>query len=93
MKKFSEFIVEVSSPREYVDARLKNAFKKSNFSDKVSGPVTKQGYSLWKIDNSFEVINDGVGIKLKKDGKEIRYFDKPKLDYKKVIEILSKEEI
>jgi hypothetical protein len=84
MGKFKEYLDE-SSTRQYVDNILPKALKKAGVAFKTS---EKTGYTAYKTDK-YEIINDGVGIKVKEGGKEVRYFNKPKLDYKKAIEMVS----
>lgn len=97
MKSFREFLNEVNSvnenngsDRDYIDNRLKTTFGKEGFKLPKNGPTVKIGYTLWPFTDGFEVINDGISIKVKKDGKELAYFDKPKLDYKKAVNFLIK---
>lgn len=97
MKTFREYLNEVnnvnennSSDRDYIDNRLKTTFGKEGFKLPKNGPTVKIGYTLWPFTDGFEVINDGISIKVKKDGKELAYFDKPKLDYKKAVNFLIK---
>lgn len=75
--KFSEYLNE-SSTRQYVDKQLPKALKKAGVEFKTT---EKLGYTSYKC-GDFEIINDGVGIKVKENGKEIKYYSKPKLDYK-----------
>jgi|GEM_PF-4162363 len=82
---------ETVSVQDYVDNRLATEFKKNGFNLTKNSFTKKMGYSVWSLEDNYEVINDGVGIKIKKDGKEIEYFDKPKLSYKDAVEFLSKE--
>lgn len=79
------------SVRDYVDKRLESLFKKEGFSLPKNGPTVKIGYTLWPFADGYEVVNDGVGIKVKKDGKELMYFDNPKLNYNKAVNFLVKK--
>lgn len=97
MKSFREFLNEINnvnennnSDRDYIDNRLKTTFGKEGFKLPKNGPTVKIGYTLWPFTGGFEVINDGISIKVKKDGKELAYFDKPKLEYKKAVDFLIK---
>ena len=85
----SKALLEDNSVRDYVDNRLEKEFKKNGFKLPENGPTVKIGYTVWPFMNDYEVINDGVGIKIKKDGKEVKYFDNPKLSYKDAVEFLS----
>lgn len=71
------------STRDYVDNLLPNIFKKAGAQVKVS---KKAGYTSYST-NGYTINNDGVGISVKKGEKEIKYFDKPKLDYKKAVSV------
>lgn len=84
--KFSEYLNE-SSTRQYVDNLLPKALKKAGIDCKVT---EKTGYTAYKC-GDFEIINDGVGIKVKQGGKEVRYFSKPKLDYKEAVQLVAGE--
>jgi hypothetical protein len=77
--------LDESSTRDYVDNIMPRSLKKAGVEAKVT---KKTGYTSYKI-GDFEIVNDGVGIKVKKGGKEVRYFSKPKLDYKQAVEMVS----
>lgn len=77
--------MDESSTRDYVDNIMPKALKKAGVDCKVS---KKTGYTSYKC-GDYEIVNDGVGIKVKEGGKEVRYFNKPKLDYKKAVEMVS----
>ena len=79
--------LEESSTRDYVDNILPKALKKAGIDSKVS---KKAGYTSYKC-GDYEIVNDGVGIKVKENGKEVAYYSKPKLDYKKAIEKINEE--
>lgn len=79
------------SVRDYIDKRLETSFKKQGFNLPKNGPTVKIGYTLWPFTDGYEVVNDGVGIKVKKDGKELEYFDNPKLNYNKAVDFLVKK--
>ena len=80
---------EASSVQDYVNDRLESELRKDGFNLPKNGPTKKMGYSVWSFMDGYEIVNDGVGIKIKKDGKEVKYFDKPKLSYKDAVEFLS----
>ena len=81
MIKFSEFLTE-GSDRDYVDNRFSNLFKKEGLNPSVKKEI---GYTEYSLDKDTVIINDGVGISVKHKGKEIEYFDKPKMDYSKAM--------
>lgn len=76
-----------SSTRDYVDNILPKALKKAGIPCKVS---KKAGYTSYKC-GDYEIINDGVGIKVKENGKEVAYYSKPKLDYKKAVQQVNED--
>ena len=86
MKKESVELTE-SSTRDYVDNIMPRALKKAGIDCKVS---KKAGYTSYKC-GDYEIVNDGVGIKVKENGKEVAYYSKPKLDYKKAVEKINEE--
>lgn len=77
--KFRELM---ESTTEYVDNRLTTLFKKQGLTPKIKKEI---GYTKYSFENNVDIINDGVGISVKRKGKEIEYFDKPKMDYTKAI--------
>jgi hypothetical protein len=86
MKKESVELTEAST-RDYVDNIMPRALKKAGIECKVS---KKAGYTSYKY-GDYEIVNDGVGIKVKENGKEVAYYSKPKLDYKKAVEKINEE--
>ena len=82
---FKEYLEE-GSTRDYVDNILPRSLKRAGIECKVSKKV---GYTSYKC-GDFEIINDGVGIKVKENGKEIKYYSTPKLDYKKAVDDVQK---
>lgn len=80
MGKFREFIEE-GSTREYVDNLMPKILKKEGIDFKVD---KKTGYTSYKCGDN-EIINDGVGIKVKKGGEEIYYSNRPKLYMKDAV--------
>lgn len=77
------------STRDYVDNLLPKALKKAGINCKVT---KKQSYTSYDCGNGYEIVNNGVGIDVKKDiprGKDVTYYSKPRLDYKKVVQQVS----
>lgn len=89
MKTLKEMILEsvlneANNVRSYVDNVIGKELKKQGVFAKVSNKIGFTSYSVGK----WTVINDGTAIIVKKDGKEVEYFNTPKLDYKKAIEMI-----
>jgi len=78
------------STQDYVNNVLPKALKKAGINCR---PVRKAGYTSYDCGNGYEIVNDGVGIKVKKDGKEVDYYSKPRLDYKKAVAQVSESQI
>jgi hypothetical protein len=72
-----------SNTQDYVDRRLVKALNKAGISYKA---VKKAGYTSYEIWPGYEIVNDGKGITVMKDGKKEDYFDRPKRNYKKAVE-------
>jgi len=78
---FRDFLNE--STRDYVNKRLKDTLRKEGMGFKVD---KKTGFDKYLLDNDVSIINDGVGVSVKVNNKEVYYGDTPKLDYKKAID-------
>lgn len=85
----NDIVNENGSVKDYVDNVLIKSLKK----EKIEPIVKKEvGYIKYIFDNGYSIVNDGVGIEVKdKSDKEIEYFDTPKLDYKKAIDLVLKK--
>ena len=80
------------STRDYVDNILPKALKKAGVNCNIT---KKQGYTSYDCGNGYQIINNGVGIEVKKDiprGKDVFYYNKPRLDYKKVVSQVSESQ-
>jgi len=87
-KQKMEETLEEGSTKEYVDKQLKIGLR-SGRAPEVESVEKKAGYTHYKFENGKEIVNDGVGITVKFDGKEIAYYDKPKLNYKSALAKIS----
>jgi hypothetical protein len=83
---FKELFTE-SSWRDDIDKLIVKLLDRHSIQYKKD---KKLGYTVYDLDNGLRVVNDGVGISIKKDGKEIFYGDTLKMDYKKILDYYSK---
>ena len=93
LQKIDESSIDINeSTRDYVDNILPKTLKKAGVKCNIT---KKQSYTLYDCGNGYEIINNGVGIEVKKDiprGKEVFYYNKPRLDYKKVVSQVSESQ-
>ena len=89
-KQKMEETLEEGSTKEYVDKQLKMGLRSAR-APEVTSVDKKTGYTHYKFENGKEIVNDGVGITVKFDGKEIAYYDKPKLNYKNALAKISED--
>lgn len=82
-----ESMMNESTTRDYVDNVMSTSLKRNGVVAKVTKKIGFTSYAV----GPWTIINDGVGIAVKKDGKEVEYFGTPKLDYKKAVEMVSEE--
>ena len=72
--------------QDYVNDHLSRALRQVGINCKV---VEKAGYTSYDCGNGYVIVNDGAGIAVKKDGKEVDYISQPRLDYGKAVELVS----
>jgi hypothetical protein len=64
---------------------IEGHLKRSGLSFKKTEKI---GFAKYSLDDNYSVVYDNVGIAIKKGSKEVKYFDKPKLDYKKISDVV-----
>ena len=87
MKSFREYLTE-GSVKEYVDERLKKSFAKEGVQVK---PIIKIGFTKYVFSahpSDIELVNDGVNLIVKQDGKELEVYDNIKLNYSKCVSFI-----
>jgi hypothetical protein len=93
LQKIDESSIDINeSTRDYVDNILPKALKKAGVKCNI---IKKQSYTSYDCGNGYQIINNGVGIEVKKDiprGKDVFYYNKPRLDYKKAVSQVSESQ-
>lgn len=85
--KFKDFLDE-GPVKDYVNDKLESALRDAGIGFKL---VNKMGYTEFSLPNSLSIVNDGVGISIQQNSKEMKYFDRPKLSYNEAIKFVLKE--
>lgn len=75
----------IQTNRDKVDNLLDREMKRHGIHGvKVNRKIMATIYTIGK----WKIVSDGQGIEVHKNGKEVRYFGSPMLDYKKAVEMV-----
>jgi len=78
-------VESTSNTQVVINHLLPKALRQAGIDCKV---VKKIGYTSYNCGNGYEIVNNGVGITVKKDGKEVSYIDQPRLNYRQAVELV-----
>lgn len=76
LKTLKDSMISESSARDYVDNRIAAVLKKAGISAKVKKEI---GYTKYTLPSGQTITNDGQTVDVKKAGKTVKSFFKPKL--------------
>lgn len=85
--KIAEETLQESPNRDFIKTVLSRHLNHNRLDHKVSSQI---GYDKFQISPKTHISHDGQGISVHHNGKEVGYFDNPRLDYKKAAALAHK---